>query len=1001
MIRDSIDIAGQRRRTRTRAAWWALTAVLGAGIGVVGAERAALGEEKDAQQKIDPKAAEFFETQVRPVLAENCYSCHGPQAQSGKLRLDGRAFLLRGGESGPSLVPGHPEKSLLLDVVRHVGKIQMPPGGKLKPEQIEALDAWVKMGAPWPGAAVADEAKAAAATGEYRISDAQRKFWAFQPVRKPAPPAVKNAAWAKTPLDRFVLAKLEAKGLKPSPAADRRTLIRRATFDMHGLPPTPEEVEAFAADKSPDAWAKVVNRLLASPRYGERWGRHWLDIARYADTKGYVFVDDRNYPHAYNYRDWVVRAFNNDLPYDQFVMQQLAADRLPLGEDRRPLAALGYLTVGRRFLNQQHDIIDDRIDVTMRGFQAMTVACARCHDHKFDPIPTKDYYSLYGVFASSHEPEPQPISPRHISEPYGAHHKQVQDTEREEAELVRSQVAALRERAKDPNAALPDGVRAALQSVRENERPGGDNLVKIEATFEPPVREKLGGLRQSLERLRKSYPPKPEMAMTMADNEKPVTPRVFRRGNPGNQGDEVPRRFLAILSKGDQRPAWDKGSGRLELARAIASRENPLTARVMVNRIWLHHFGAGLVRTPSDFGKQGERPTHSELLDYLAASFMDSGWSIKKVHRMILTSATYGQSSRYDARAFARDPENRLLWRTNRRRLELEALRDSLLWASGQMDTTMGGPSVDLWKPPYTSRRTVYGFIERQNLPGVFRTFDFASPDVSVGQRFATTVPQQALFLLNSPFAAEQARRLAARPEVTEGKDEAARVRRLYRLLYNRGPDAEEMKLALGFLRTASGPGASEEPVWRYGYGTFDAAKQRVADFAPLPHWTGQSWQGGKAAPDPVLGWATLTAKGGHPGGVKHAVVRRWTAPADGEIAISGTLRHPGKEGDGVQGRIVSSRAGLLGTWTAQNGEAATMVEKTVVKRGDTVDFIVECRTNESFDSFEWAPTVKTANSAQRWSAEANFGGPPAKGLNAWERYAQALLMTNEFIFVD
>jgi hypothetical protein len=721
-------------------------------------------------------------------------------------------------------------------VLRHDGKIKMPPSGKLKADEIAAITAWVGMGAPWPEAPLSEAAVKEAATGAYAITEGQRKFWSFRPVRTPPLPPVKDRSWAAgSAIDRFILARLEKEGLKPAPPADRRTLIRRATFDLHGLPPTPAEVDAFLADRSPDAWAKVVDRLLASPRYGERWARHWLDVARYADTKGYVFEEDRRYPHAYNYRDWVVRAFNEDLPYDRFVTEQLAADRLPLGDDKRPLAALGFLTVGRRFLNNPHDIIDDRIDVVTRGFLGLTVSCARCHNHKFDPIPTADYYSLYGVFASSVEPAPQIIAPKAVADPWRAHDAKVQAAVSEEQELVMAQVKRLRERLAKGET-LPDPVKDGLQNTREEMRPRDNVLPTLEAAFEAGVPDRLKTLRDSLASLRKTYPPAPERAMTLEDAPQPMTPRIFRRGNPGNPGDEVPRRFLQVLaSNGGERTEWKNGSGRLELARAIASKNNPLTARVFVNRVWMQHFGAALVRTPSDFGLQGERPTHPDLLDHLAATFMESGWRVKNLHRRILLSNTYRQSSNTSEKSFRRDPENRLVGRMNRRRLEYEALRDSLLWASGRLDTNkIGGPAEDLWKAPFPTRRTLYGFIDRQNLPGVFRTFDFASPDASSPQRFRTTVPQQALFLLNSPFAAEQARFLARRPEVAKKPDDAARVRTLYRLLFHRAPDADEMAVALRFVKSASGASAgaatdvaAADP-WRHGYGAFDAATGRV-----------------------------------------------------------------------------------------------------------------------------------------------------------------------------
>ncbi len=978
---------------------------------LAGADRAVRGDAPPAKENVDPQVAEFFETKVRPVLANNCYGCHGPASQMAGLRLDSKAFVLKGGDSGPVIVANDPAKSPLIQVVHHTGKIQMPPGGKLKPEEIAALEEWVKLGAPWPGAEVSKAALAAAQTGEYTITPEQRRFWSFQPVRQPPLPPVKNTAWAAvSPIDRFVLAKLEARGLAPSRPADRRTLIRRATFDLHGLPPTPAEVAAFVNDKSPDAFAKVVDRLLISPRYGERWGRHWLDVARYADTKGYVFTEDRNYPHAYNYRDWVIRAFNEDLPYNQFILQQLAADRLPLGDDKRPLAALGFLRVGRRFLNNPHDIIDDRIDVTMRGFQGLTTSCARCHDHKFDPISTKDYYALYGVFASSIEPEPVPISPKAVSEPFTAHDNKVREMEREEQALVMAQVGLLRERV-EKKEALSDAVVQTLQQARTNERPNAAQLTVLEPQFAPEAREKLKTLRESLARLRDSYPPRPEMAMTVADAPQPMTPRVFRRGNPGNPGDEVPRRFHTILWRGRTPPAWTQGSGRLELARAIASRNNPLTARVLVNRVWLHHFGSGLVRTPSDFGKQGERPTHPELLDYLAWRFMENGWSIKKLHRSLMLSRTYQQSSEENPANFNKDPENRLVWRMNRRRLELEALRDSLLAASGRLDLKPGGPSIDIWNTPFPPRRTVYGFIERQNLPGIFRTFDFASPDATSAQRFRTTVPQQALFLMNSPFVVEQARLLITRPELIAKRRETHQIKYLYRLLYGREPEPEEVALGLRYLQSAAAPSTPAAPkanVWQYGYGAYDDATKRVISFTPLPFFKDNGYQGGEQFPSPLLRFLRLTPTGGHPGrDARHAAIRRWIAPQNGVVSIRATLGHGhvGKGGDGVEARIVSSRTGLLGTWIAQDAKQETLADKVTVKKGDAIDFVVSCRANDSFDSFIWSPNIALAGGKVSWNANSQFRGRDdavrVEPLSAWERYAQALLMTNEFIFVD
>ena len=762
------------------------------------------GAADDAAGKtntVSPQAAEFFEARVRPVLFQRCFGCHGAAQQMGALRLDTRASVLRGGNNGPAIQSGDPDKSLLIRAIRYDGERKMPPTGKLAPEEIAALTEWVRLGAPWPSTPVS-VASPAAPNGDFIITPAQRRFWSFRPVNEPPLPKVRLSTWIQSPIDRFVLAKLEAKGLHPAPPADRRTLLRRASFDLIGLPPTPAEIQAFLQDRSPNAFAKVVDRLLASPRYGERWGRHWLDVARYADTKGYVFTEDPVYHSAYTFRDYVIRAFNTDLPYDQFLKEQLAADLLP-HTDPRSLAALGFLTLGRRFLNDPVLINDDRIDVTCRGLMGLTVACARCHNHKFDPIPTKDYYALYGVFASSVEPNPPiAISPKAQNDAYAAHQAQLDALHKEADGLIQAQCARLRKRAGQPTSTLPPTALEALHKTTDGKPVEEEVAAKLAPYFDGDAREKLKALQQTMDTLKRTFPPAPEYAMALQDAAKPVEPKVFIRGNPNNPGDTVPRRFLEVLS-GPVRRSFTQGSGRLELAQDIADRQNPLTARVMVNRIWMYHFGAGLVRTPGDFGVRGEPPTHPELLDWLAWRFMADGWSIKKLHRRILLSSAYQQSSQSNPKGDAVDPENRLLGRQNRQRLDLEALRDSLLALSGQLDTTLGGPSVEITTAPYSTRRTVYGFIDRQNLQSLFRTFDFASPDTSSAQRHQTTVPQQALFFMNSPFVIEQVRFLAHRPEFAV-TDYSPRIRALYRLLFGRAPDATELAFGRHYLQIAS-----------------------------------------------------------------------------------------------------------------------------------------------------------------------------------------------------
>ncbi len=886
----------------------------------------------------DPRQ-KFFEEQVRPILVEHCQKCHGPTKQQADLRLDSREGALKGGEHGPSLVPGDVEKSLLISAVRRTGDYEMPPDKPLSEPQIKALATWVEQGAVWPGKSPV----IVTPTSPAGFERARREHWAFRPVHQPARPVVKNPAWISTPLDAFILAKLESQGLTPSVAADKRTLLRRVTFDLVGLPPTYAEVQAFESDTAPDAYSRVVERLLASPHYGERWGRFWLDVARYSDTKGYVFFEEGNFPWAWTYRDYVIEAFNNDVPYDRFLLEQLAADRLPLGDQRRALRGLGFLTLGGRFMNNSHDIIDDRIDVVTRGLQGLTVTCARCHDHKFDPLPTADYYSLYGVFASSVEPiipplyDPAPdteeyrkfdaelrtretklrefvqtkqgevvqgtktrvaeymlashaardqpktddfmliadggdLNPKmlrrwqiYLEEGAKSHHRVLAVWNAccllPEADFPAQSAAVIAKLAAESNTALqvnPLVIRAFLekppQKLTEVAERYAELLNGVEKEWQSLLQQATTGiqtpptamsdadkedlrqvfhapnapttvpasaigdldllpdrasqgtlreLRKAVESFRSEGPAAPPRAMALEDALVSYQPRVFKRGSPNNQGDSVPRRYLQIIS-GDQRQPFHEVSGRLELAQAIVSRENPLTARVMVNRIWMHHFGAGLVRTPSDFGVRSDPPSHPELLDELAARFMNHGWSIKDLHRQIVLSSTYQQASTDRPEGQAVDPENRWLWKMNRQRLDLESLRDALLAVSGRLDQTIGGQSINILAAPVVPRRTVYASIDRLALPSIFRTFDFPSPDTTAPQRDNTTVAPQALFLMNHPFPLESAQHLSTRRELTSAGDFSARVARIHELVLARPPSDFERKFAEEFFR---GPG--------------------------------------------------------------------------------------------------------------------------------------------------------------------------------------------------
>ena len=882
---------------------------------------------------------DFFESKVRPILATECFSCH-TDSQLGGLRLDSRDALLNGGKSGAAIVPGDPDKSLLMTAIRQTGSLKMPKGGKLTPDQIEAIAQWIRNGAVWP-----DAAKAVASKGEMVIDPARRAFWSFQPLHPTPSPTVKSTRWGKTDIDRFILSRLEKEGLVPVAPADRLTLLRRATLDLTGLPPTAEEVEAFERDKSADAFAKVVDRLLASPQYGERWGRLWLDVARYGEDD-YRSLDPMGrgfapYTHAYLYRDWVVKAFNDDLPYDQFVRAQLAADQIDEKTRVKMLPALGFLGQGPWFYDNgavevtRADERHDRIDVVSRGFLGLTVGCARCHDHKYDPIPTKDYYAMAGIFASTTYKE-YPQVPKSVVDQYTDQEKKLKNKEKVLGEFLQNESKQLSESltlqaskymqsvwrvagepkedlndvieknkldyelmqrwikflarppryypylkdwqsmmAKGGTAAeakkLAEDFQSLLQDVlyerrdlkeqneiiiaksltgtkpkeplfKPNEFVTNDDFcpscavetkaMTLERTnlwmdvyvrdlddpmlpgvvqkFKPGLlsfrgwglerqisaegRSYLAALREDIENFRKSMPAQYPYVHGVADQEKSTDLPVSLRGNPNNLGEVIPRGFLSVLSQ-DKRLSFSKGSGRLELADAILAQ--PLAVRVIVNRIWKWHFGSGIVDTPSNFGFNGERPVHPELLEYLADFFMRNGLSIKKLHREIMLSSVYQLSNETIKANYDKDSANRLYWRANRRRMDVEEIRDSLLATSGALDKKIGGPSEAL--TPQSTRRTLYGKVSRYKLDDFLQLFDFPSPNISAEQRYSTNVPLQRLFFMNSDFVQQQAELVAKKIE-TEPTMES-RIQKAYRLVFGRAATAEEVRLGVEYLR--------------------------------------------------------------------------------------------------------------------------------------------------------------------------------------------------------
>lgn len=1099
----------------------------------------------------------FFERAVRPLLIEHCHECHSDALQESELRLDSIDSILQGGISGPAAVSGHPDDSLILHAVTGQGLEMMPPDSPLEPEQIAVLRRWIRLGMPWTQMPSSNQPNAVPLGDQEAIGKVAQTHWAFQPIDDPAVPAIDSTTgtsrvhWNDHPIDAFVWTKLDEHGLRPNGTADRRTLARRLYYDLIGMPPTAEQVEAFANDGRDDAESlrSLTNELLDSPHYGERWGRYWLDVARYADTRDWQAQADLRYPYAYTFRDYVIQSLNDDKPYDQFIREQLAADFLTDDWGAPEMAALGFLTVGPMYRNNRPERVADRIDVVCRGLMGVTVACARCHDHKYDPIPIEDYYSLYGVFSNtedldefpvlSHQADVDPSVRDDFDQKLAAAKRKmlayqqklrrdaIRDIRRKPVpylkgfyrlsiaknaeirgvisklnvletgmtplnqklarELARppkaedpvlgpwfdalapkpspanaksaktppagkrraNRFAALRQSWKD-NPSLnpvvrrqleidaPSSAEAVIESYGKvfelvfdrwrtaqaaNESfeslddpdlealrqvwaaPGGwlDLDVKAVANASRLFgkgRKALNDLDSAIGEVESSHPGAPARAMAVRDAPKIRGQFVMLRGEPARRGDNVPKRFPAFID-GESRIPFQNGSGRRELAERIVSPSNPLTARVIVNRVWSKYFGAGLVPSLDDFGLRCDPPTHPKLLDHLATGLIQNGWSLKWLHRTITSSQVYAQSSDLRESALAVDPGNQFLWRQNRRRLDFEAMRDSMLVVAGQLDPTLGGRSVRLSEAPYSKRRSVYAYIDRNEMDPMLRTFDFASPSASAASRAETMIPQQALFTMNHPMVAEFSRNIAdiVRSESSPA-DPASWIEPLYQQVFARSPSAAERRIALEFLNRHPPSGSAPHQLWSYGYGPMDSASD---DFEPLPHWTGNSYQAGNRFPDPELKFLRLTASGGHPGADRqHAVIRRWTAPVGGTIRISGTVRHSRPNSDGIE--VMIRRPGGTHRYPVIDGEAKTATPPLQVVAGDVVDFIVGPRGSSVADGHGWVAEVIGIGGpakGKKWNSRTGFLPPPPPPLEPLAQLAQALLITNEFIFLD
>ncbi len=786
--------------------------------------------------------AEFYKSQVEPILKASCLTCHGGGADSsGKLGLQSRSALLKGGVSGTAFNKKSPASSLLLKAVDYKGP-QMPPSGKLPAEQIRVLRKWILMGAPFvPGAAAAPAASHAPPT----VNAQTMKFWSFRPIKNPAPPKVRSAGWVRNPIDSFVLNKLESKGLAPAAPASRGTLIRRATYDLLGIPPSPEEVAAFAADRSPNAYEKLIDRLLASPHYGERWGRHWLDLVRYAETNS--FERDGAKPFVWRYRDYVIRSLNDDKPFDTFVREQLAGDEIenPTADS---MTATGYYRLGAWDdepsdpLMAKYEELDDLVGTTSQVLLGLTVNCARCHDHKIDPVPQKDYYRVmaffhgvrrYGVRSeeSVAEGSLRPIATPEERKRYAAESGEHQG----KLTALRSEINA-----------IEAPVRADFSPVEKEEFRNPQNRLpivkkRVPAKLSEEKFEQYAALVKRHEELMANPPKGLTMALAVSESgSKPDPAFVLLRGNPHVKGEAVEPGFPSVLAPPEPvitptNSEVPTSGRRLALANWIVSSGNQLTARVMANRIWQYHFGRGIVRTPSNFGFLGNPPTHPELLDWLATDLVKGGWRLKRMHKLIMQSNTYRMSSRSNSLALAKDPENDLLWRFDMRRLTAEEVRDSILAANGSLNASaMFGPSIYPtipeevhagqsvpgagWgksSPEEAARRSIYIHIKRSLTVPILASFDVPETEFSCPVRFATTQPTQALGMMNSTFLNQQAGIFGDLLRKNAGPTVAERARYALRRVVQREPTPAEVTRGVRLVAQLRAKGASEDEALR------------------------------------------------------------------------------------------------------------------------------------------------------------------------------------------
>ena len=922
-----------------------------------------------------------FERQVRSIFRAHCFDCHGAtDSPKGKLDLRQVRLMLRGGESGPAVEPGKPAESLLIERIK-AG--EMPPGEKkVSPAELAILEQWIAAGAK----TVRPEPETI--PPGVGISEEERSFWSFQPIKRPEVPALNTfppEARVRTPIDALLLSKMPT-GLGFAPDADRRTLIRRAYFDLIGLPPRPEEMQRWMLDTRENWFDELLTDLLNSEHYGERWGRHWLDVAGYADSDGGSLADPER-TWAWKYRDYVIRSLNADLPFDRFIAEQLAGDELagPQNGDLTPdqtrlLTATGFLRMaadgtgsGADNPEGRNQVMADTLKIVGTSLLGLSLQCAQCHDHRYDPIPQSDYYSLRAVFEPALDWKAwRPPAARLVSQYTQADRQKAAEVEKEVAEIsaVRNKKQAeyiqqaidkellkfeepLRAQLKEV-VQTPDDKRTAEQKKLLDSNPSLKINPGVLYQYLPEAAEELKKIDQQINTARNKRPPEEFIpALIEPANHLPET-RLFYRGDFNQPKETLAPAGLSVVAPDGQRvpfpakdPARATSGRRLALAQWLTSPSQPLFPRVIVNRVWMHHFGKGIVATPADFGVLGARPSHPELLDWLADEFRTQGWSLKRLHRLIMTSTAWRQSCDVAGDPLADQrtatPATQTYARRPLMRLEAELIRDRMLAVTGVLDRKMYEWPIPLREDdtgqiivdPDKTRRSLYIQVRRSRPVALMQAFDAPVMETNCENRPSSTVATQSLMLLNGDFILQMAGKLADRG--------AAEATPLPAELLSSIPD-------MPTIRSAD---------WEYGYGAFDEATKKIASFTPLPHFNGSTWQGGATLPDPKLGFALLHAQGGHPDLPERSVIRRWTASQSGTVTIEGTLGHGSPNGDGVRGRIVSSRQGLLGEWKSFNGQTATPLANVTLEAGEKIDFVVDSLTNITSDSFSWPVTLK------------------------------------------